>query len=75
MEKDHNDFKSSSLRNKISGSVYNIHLIIALVFSTYILIKNPKAISPSITFVMLIIYGYMIVWNLLFSYLLIVIIE
>jgi len=51
---------------------YFAHLLLALAFSVYLLLKYNNIISPTITFAMIVIYGFMAVWVLLISFILIV---
>jgi len=63
---------SSPLTKQILTAVYIIHLIIIAVYTTFILFKYGPLITPSITFAMLIIYGYMGIWVLMVSFIFIV---
>lgn len=48
--------------------VYFVHLVISAIFTTYILAVHPSVIAPTITFAMLLIYGFMMVWVLLINF-------
>lgn len=56
----------------ILAAGYIIHLILIAVFTTCILAKHSDLIAASATGIMLFLYGYMGVWLLLISFLLIV---
>ncbi len=64
--------RCSLLFRKIMQVFYFVHLIIALIFSVYIIAKYPKIVSPTITFIMIVIYGFMLIWALLLTFILIV---
>jgi hypothetical protein len=51
---------------------YTIHFIISVCLATFIILKFSEVVSTSITFVMLLIYGYMGVWVLFISFILVV---
>ena len=57
---------------KAAKIIYFSHLTLCAVFTTYILLVNPTVISFTITFVMLMIYGYMLGWVLLLNFIFIV---
>ena len=57
---------------QLAKTVYFLHLIFSALFTTYIIITHHNVPSFTITFVMLIIYGYMIVWVLLLNFVFIV---
>jgi hypothetical protein len=53
-------------------TIYVAHLVVSALFATYIIIDSPPVVSLTVTFVMLLIYGYMGVWVLLIGFLLVV---
>ena len=53
-------------------AAYFTHLVLALAFSIYLLTRYPALVSSTITFAMILIYGFMLVWLLLLSFILIV---
>lgn len=52
--------------------LYFVHLVIALAGALYIILKHPQVVSSTISFAMLVIYGFMLVWALLLGFVLIV---
>lgn len=62
----------SQLAKSLLKTAYIIHFIISCVLTTYILVKFPEVVSATVTFVMLILFGYMGVWVLLIGFLLVV---
>ena len=57
---------------QLAKSVYFLHLIVSALFTTYIIVTHHNVPSFTITFVMLVLYGYMIVWVLLLNFVFIV---
>jgi hypothetical protein len=53
-------------------TIYIIHLVVSAIYSAYIIVKYPEVVSLSITFIMIVIYGYMGVWVLLIGFMLVV---
>lgn len=62
----------NTLLKSLLKFTYTIHFILSFCFATFIIAKFPEVISTSITFVMLVIYGYMGLWVLLVGFLLVV---
>lgn len=52
--------------------VYLVHLVLVLAFTVYFISQHPHVVSFSITFSMLLIYGGMLLWSFLLTYLFIV---
>lgn len=57
---------------KIVKILYFVHLVIALAGAIYIILKHPQVVSSTISFAMLVIYGFMLIWALLLGFILIV---
>ena len=68
-----NEGENNHCLRPIAKIVYFAHLILNVIFATYILIAFPRVVSPTITFVMLMLYGYMLIWVLLLNCIFIVI--
>lgn len=62
----------STLFKSLLKFAYTIHFILSFCLVTFIIAKYPEVISASITFVMLVIYGYMGLWVLLVGFILVV---
>jgi hypothetical protein len=58
----------------VAKVIYFVHLVLAALFATYLLISHPQVVSLSITFITVLIYGYMIVWVIVMNFILIVLI-
>ena len=71
MSEEDNSNKGQCARNA-AKTIYFTHLILSTIFTTYILLTFPQVISPTITFIMLMIYGYMLVWVLVLNFIFIV---
>ena len=63
---------SNSTRPSLIKIIYSIHLILVLGYSIYLIAKFNQIVAPSITFAMIVIYGFMAVWLLIISFVLIV---
>lgn len=63
---------SRPLVKQLLTAVYLFHLVVIAIFTTCILVQHTDLIRASITFAMLILYGYLGVWVLIASFLLIV---
>jgi len=57
---------------QLAKCVYFLHLVVSAIFTTYIIITHHNVPSFTITFVMLVIYGYMLIWVLLLNFVFIV---
>jgi len=46
----------------VAKLVFYTHLVLSAVFATVLIALHPYIVTPTITFVSLVVYGYMIVW-------------
>jgi hypothetical protein len=63
---------SKPIGQSLVKTLYFIHLLIALGYSIFLIAKYNEIISTTITFSMIVIYGFMAVWLLIISFVLIV---
>lgn len=52
--------------------MFYTHLVLAALFATVLIVLHPYIATPTITFISLVVYGYMIVWVALINILLLV---
>jgi hypothetical protein len=56
----------------VAKLVFYTHLVLSAVFATVLIVLHPYIVTPTLTFISLAIYGYMIVWVALINILLLV---